>query len=139
MVVAGLLAATGAALVWQASLLDLGSVALPGPGFFPLILGAALAMLAAAIGLGYWRASENAAIELGHRDVLIAIAALLLVPLLFEPLGAYLTLGLLAATLLKLIGRVPLPIAVMAASLAMLICWCFFHALLGVRLPAGPF
>ena len=48
MVVAGVLALAGAFFVWQAALLDLGNVALPGPGFFPLLLGAVLVMLATA-------------------------------------------------------------------------------------------
>ena len=44
-VVAGMLAAAGAFFAWQASLLDLGDIALPGPGFFPLVLGAILMVL----------------------------------------------------------------------------------------------
>ena len=37
---AAALAAIGLWFVWQASLLDLGDFELPGPGFFPLVLGA---------------------------------------------------------------------------------------------------
>ena len=138
MVVAGLIALTGAFFVWQAARLDLGGVGLPGPGFFPLLLGAVLAVLAVAIGIGRWRSSAGDAVELGHRDVLIAVAALLAVPLLFEPLGAIVTLGLLATLLLVLIARVRLPLAIAAAGLGMAACWYFFEVLLGVSLPAGP-
>jgi hypothetical protein len=95
-------------------------------------------MLAIAIGVGRWRASAGAAVELGHRDVLIAVAALLAVPLLFEPLGAAVTLGLLATALLVLIARVRLPLAIAAAGLGMAACWYFFQGLLGVSLPVGP-
>ena len=49
--VAGMLAAVGVLFVWQAALLDLGNVALPGPGFFPLVLGAALTIFATVIGV----------------------------------------------------------------------------------------
>src|SRR6516165_915058 len=38
--VAGMLGAVGLFFVWQAMLLDLGHIGLPGPGFFPLCLGA---------------------------------------------------------------------------------------------------
>jgi hypothetical protein len=138
MVVAGVLALTGAFFVWQAARLDLGGVGLPGPGFFPLLLGAALVVLSIAIGIGRWRSSQGEAVELGHRDVLIAVAALMAVPLLFEPLGAAVTLGLLAAALLTLIARVRLPLAIAAAGLGMTACWYFFEVLLGVSLPAGP-
>jgi putative tricarboxylic transport membrane protein len=148
-VVAGLLAAVGAFFVWQSSQLDLGNVDLPGPGFFPLVLGAVLLIFSAVIGIGDWRASKNDAIrndaikseavELGHRDVAIAIAALLAVPLVFEPLGAYITLGLFGTVLLVLLGRVPPLLAIAAACLAMAGCWYFFQVLLGLQLPTGLF
>jgi hypothetical protein len=136
--VAGTLAATGAFFAWQAMQLDLGSVALPGPGFFPLALGLILVVLASALGVACRRAPAVATIELGHRDVLITIAGLLVVPLLFEPLGAYPTLGLFGAAMLALIARAPLPLALVTAALAMTACWLFFQVLLGVALPAGP-
>ena len=138
MLVAGMLAAAGAVFVWQAALLDLGNVALPGPGFFPLVLGAAVMIFATVIGIECWRSSGAEIVELGHRDVAIVIVALLAVPLVFELLGAGITLGLLGTVLLVLIGRVPLPLAIAAAGLGMAACWYFFQVLLGLQLPAGP-
>jgi divalent metal cation (Fe/Co/Zn/Cd) transporter len=158
-VVAGLLAAVGVFFVWQSSQLDLGNVDLPGPGFFPLVLGTVLLVFSAVIGIGDWRASKrdaikndairndairndaikSEAVELGHRDVAIAIAALLAVPLVFEPLGAYITLGLFGTVLLVLLGRVPPLLAIGAACLAMAGCWYFFQVLLGLQLPTGLF
>jgi putative tricarboxylic transport membrane protein len=138
-IVAGTLAAAGAVFVWQAVRLDLGRADLPGPGLFPLALGVILVILAAAIAANCRRSPEGAAVEFGHRDVLITAAALLAVPALFEPLGAYLTLGLLGAALLVLIARASLPLALAAAGLGMTACWFLFQVLLGVALPAGPF
>ena len=73
--------------VWQAAPLDLGSVGLPGPGFFPLLLGASwwCSRSPSASALAAFRRRYG---RLGHRDVLIAVAALLALPLIFEPLGA---------------------------------------------------
>ena len=138
MLVAGVLAAVGVVFVWQAALLDLGDVALPGPGFFPLVLGAALTIFAVVIGIECRRTPASDTIVLGHRDLAIVIAALLAVPLLFESLGAIITLGLLGTALLVLIGRVRLPLAIAAAGLGMAACWYFFQVLLGLQLPAGP-
>lgn len=76
--------------------------------------------------------------EFGHRDVLITLAALLVLPLIFEPLGALASLGLFGAAMLVLIGRVGLPLAIAASGLGMAACWYFFEVLLGVSLPAGP-
>jgi hypothetical protein len=136
---AGVIAATGLFFAWRSSLMDFGTANLPGPGFFPFFLGAALVAFAAIVAFGLWHAPpDDARVEFGHRDVLIVIAALLMVPWLFEPLGAYLTLGLFGAVLLRLIGHTSVPVALAAAAIAMAGCWWFFQVLLGVQLPTGP-
>src|SRR5437764_11236509 len=85
--VAAILAAVGLLFVWQASLLDCGSIGLPGAGFFPLMLGAVLAAFAGVIAAERWQQSAaGETVELGHRDVLICVGAMLVVPLLFESL-----------------------------------------------------
>ncbi|HMA70732.1 MAG TPA: tripartite tricarboxylate transporter TctB family protein [Xanthobacteraceae bacterium] len=136
--VAGALAATGLLFAWQASLIDFGDFALPGPGFFPLALAVSVVLLSVVIGVEDWLgAGHQGTIELGHRDVLIVLAALLAVPPLFEPLGAYLTLGLFGATLLVLIARCSLLVAGLSAIIAMVACWYFFQVALGLQLPIG--
>jgi hypothetical protein len=136
--IAGLLGACGAYLAWQAVLLDLGDAALPGPGFFPLLLATALMAIALLLGVECWHSSEREAVELGHRDVLITAGALLLVPVLFERAGAPITLGLFGVTCLVLIGRVSPLLAIAATSIGIGACWYFFEVLLGVALPRGP-
>ena len=138
MLVAAAIAIAGALLAWQAALLDLGNLDLPGPGFFPLVLGAAMVTFAIAIGVDRWRSAEGEAVELGHRDVLVTVAALLAVPLLFEPLGALPTLGLFGVAMLVLVARVHLLLAIIASGLGMAACWYFFQVLLGLQLPTGP-
>jgi hypothetical protein len=78
-------------------------------------------------------------VDLGHRDVILVCAAMLAIPPLFEPLGAYVTLGLFGAVLLVVIGRVSLVLAGAAAVIGMAACWYFFQVLLGLQLPTGPF
>jgi hypothetical protein len=97
-------------------------------------------VLAVVIGVGDWlQAASRETVALGHRDVLIVLAAMLAVPPLFEPLGAYVTLGLFGAALLVLIARVSLLMAGLSAAIGMAACWYFFQVLLGLRLPIGPF
>jgi putative tricarboxylic transport membrane protein len=137
---AGALALTGLIFAWQASLLDLGHIGLPGPGFFPLVLAGLLVFLAALIAIESRRASfKDEPLEFGHPPVLITFAALLAVPLLFELVGAYITLGLLSAVLLLLIARVSVLLAIVCSAVGMAACWYLFGELLGVRLPIGPF
>jgi hypothetical protein len=136
---ASTLAAVGAFIIHESLQLGLGHIALPGPGFFPLLLGAMLFVSAGMIGIDRWRSREAGTVELGHRDVLITVIALLAVPALFEPIGAYLTLGLFGTVMLVLIAQVTVPLAIAAAGLAMAACWYFFQVLLGLQLPSGPF
>jgi Tripartite tricarboxylate transporter TctB family len=137
---AGALALTGLLFAWQASLLDLGHIGLPGPGFFPLVLAALLVFFSALIALESRLASfKDEPLEFGHPQVLITLAALLAVPLLFELVGAYITLGLVSAVLLVLIARVSVLLAIVCSAVGMAACWYLFGELLGVRLPIGPF
>ena len=137
--VAAVLAVIGLLFTWQASLIDFGDFALPGPGFFPLVLGALVFVLAAVIGVrGWFQVASSETVELGHRDVLIVLAALAAVPPLFEPLGAYVTLGLFGAAQLVLIARCSLVIAALSAAIGMAACWYFFQVALGLQLPTGP-
>jgi putative tricarboxylic transport membrane protein len=139
-VVAAVLAGVGLLFAWQASLLDFGGLDLPGPGFFPLVLGVLVFALAVLIAIEGWRgAGEGETVELGHRDVLIVLAALIAVAALFEPLGAYVSLGLFGAVLLVVLARVAVPLAIASAAIAMIACWYFFQVLLGLQLPRGPF
>ena len=137
--VAALLATTGLVFAWQASLIDLGDLGLPGPGFFPLLLAVVVVLLSAVTAVRLMLATaEGEPVAFGHRDVLIVLAALLAVPLLFEPLGAYLTLGLFGAVLLVALARCSIVLAVAASGAAMAACWYFFQVLLGLSLPMGP-
>jgi hypothetical protein len=136
--IAALLAACGLLFLWQATLLDSGDLSLPGPGFIPLALSLLTIGLAGIIGITAWlRADSGETVALGHRDVLIVFVAMLAVPPLFEPLGAYLTLGLFGAVLLVLLARTPVVIAVAAAAAGMVACWYFFQVALGLQLPIG--
>ena len=135
---AAVLAATGLVLLSQGMLLDPGSLSLPGPGFVPVALSLALILLAGVIAVRDWQAGDHGpAVGLGYRDVVIVFAAMLAVPPLFEPLGAYPTLGLFAAVLLVLVARTSVAVAVAAAVLGMVACWGFFGVALALQLPAG--
>ena len=58
-------------------------------------------------------------------------------PLVFESLGALPTLGLFGMTVLVLVARVHLMLAITAAGLGVAACWYFFQVLLGLQLPTG--
>lgn len=133
------LLASGLFFVWQAALLPFGRVGLPGPGFFPFALGIVLTLFALAILCRALRSGEaiDEAIFLGHRDVVLTLAALAALALVFERIGAYAALGLFTAVLLLLVARSALWRVLLGASLGMVAVWLFFGVALGVRLPPG--
>jgi putative tricarboxylic transport membrane protein len=134
------LLAAGLLFVWQSTLLPFGDVGLPGPGFFPFVLGILLGLFALAIVVRAMRQhDEGGAVSLGHRDIVVVFAALVGAGFAFERLGAYVTLGLFTAALLWLIARASFWRGVLVAGLGMVAVWAFFKVLLGVQLPAGPF
>jgi hypothetical protein len=136
---ASALLAAAVFFIWQSALLPFGKVALPGPGFFPFALGIVLAILALAIiahTLLYETESAKT-VFIGHRDVLIALAALVGLAATFEQMDAYLTLGVFTAVLLLFIARTEPWRAALGAVLGMVGVWIVFRTALGVRLPTS--
>jgi hypothetical protein len=120
----------------EAARMPPGTVALPGPGFFPAALAVLLA--AAAIGLlarvGLGPASDEP-VALGGGHVLTTLASLVGVALLLEPLGFLPTASLFLFVLflaLSPLGWLRSAVAAVATAGA---AYLFFHTLLGVSLP----
>jgi Tripartite tricarboxylate transporter TctB family len=134
------LLAIAAFFAWQAALLPFGRVGLPGPGFFPFALGIALGLLALLVLYRAFRLADNGEpVFLGHRDVLIAVAALCAVAFAFENVDSYVVLGAFAAIMLVFVARAALWRVALGAILGMAAVWAVFNRALGVRLPVGEF
>jgi hypothetical protein len=133
--------ATGAFFAGVAAFLPFGRVGLPGPGFFPFALGIALVGLALAILFYTWQErGDGQRLFVGHRDVLLAILALVGVAIAFDQeADSYLSLGIFAAFLLLVVARAALWRAVLGAVLGMVAVWLFFAIALGLRLPTAEF
>ncbi len=145
-IVAGVLFVVGMAFSWAASQLPMGDAALPGPGFFPFVLGILLAMAGIGVMIRLVRLGRieetrgtGETVAFGHRPVVLTFLALLLVPLFFERAGAVVTLGVFAALVVVIVGRSPWWRAAAGSALGMVAAWYFFKILLGVQLPAGMF
>jgi hypothetical protein len=121
------LLATGGFFIWQSAQLQFGSVALPGPGFFPLVLGIALALFSLAVLYAAAVGTDAAAkVFLGHRDVLVVMAALIGVALAFEQADSYVVLGLFVATLLLALANTSFVRIVLGAVLGLVLVWVVF-------------
>ena len=133
------LLATAVFFVSQAAVLPFGGIGLPDPGFFPFALGAVLGVLALAILYRSARSEEGETVYLGHRDVLVVLAALACVAFAFERADTYLVLGSFMAVILLLVARAAPWKVVLGAVLGMIAVWAIFRLALGVRLPTGDF
>jgi hypothetical protein len=123
-----------------AAFLPFGTMGLPGPAFFPFVLGIALGALALAILVCVPQmAAEGEQTFLGHRNVLVAIVALIGVAIAFEWADSYLTLGAFTAVMLVTVAGAEPWRAALGASLGMVAVWAVFNRALGVRLPVGEF
>lgn len=142
---AGFLALAGLAGLWEALKLPLGTVAQPGPGFFPVCLAAAFSVVALALVVQALRGGAVASLsvrrrELGHRrKVGAALGSLSLYAFLLEPLGFLLATVLLLIFFFSAIEPQRWPVAVGGSVAASLLTYGFFKLWLGVQLPAGLF
>ena len=117
-----------------------GTVALPGPGFVPLVLAGLLAAVALGLVVHGVAAREPAAapVVIGHPHGIAVLTGLAAVALLLERLGFVVALSLLLGVLFqRLSGRSWLR-SLAAAVGTVVVAALVFGSLLGVRLPRGP-
>jgi len=127
---------------WAAVGMSLGSLQSPGPGFYPLILGIAIAVLGVVLmgeGIVYARARGNGAVAAFRsphaRTVVAAALALLAYAALLPPLGFGLATFLLLIVFLAL-GRMRLGLAALVSVI--LVAGTLLAAkALNIALPAG--
>lgn len=130
------LALLGLYAVWQGQEMPLGSLALPGPGFFPTILGLLLIVCSLLyLFLRFRSAGDGEEVNLQHAKVWITVAALIGVAFLFERLGALPALGLLLFGLIWMFSGIRWWRAALAAAFGVAVTWLIFVYLLGVVLP----
>lgn len=124
----------------EASRMPAGTVALPGPGFFPL--GLATLLGATAIGLLLQillRPGPDAEpVSLGHRHIATALLALTAVAILLERLGFLITMSAFLFVQFRAFANLGWLQAVAAAAATAGGAYLFFQTILGVPLPGSP-
>ena len=117
--------------------LDFGSLRAMGPGFFPTVLGALLAVLGAAVAIPAWaRAAETPKIAWG--DAAAVIAAILIFGLGMHRLGI-----LLACFTAVLVAAIPAPHEgwrwrILLAACVTALVWLVFILGLRMSIPVFP-
>lgn len=124
---------------WR-SRLPLGSVAMPGPAYVPVVLAVALLVsgaIIAAQGAGAPRLGAVGWREWRHAAAIVAVCAFM--ALAFERLGYRFTVMLACVLLLSLVERKRAVAALLFAASMAFGTHYLFDTLLRVQLPRGPF
>lgn len=131
------LAGLGAAVAVGGARMPLGTLSLPGPGFFPLALGVLLGVAGVAWSAVTLARGGSDPVSLGGWRPWSTLAVLAAAALAFEPVGAPLTLALMLAALFRILGDLGLARALAYGVVASAVAYLVFTRLLGVGLPAG--
>jgi len=129
--------------------LPLGTLRMPGTGFFPLALGLALMALAAGRGVQLYRARPEAAApgtpaapaaaegEDATRRVVLFVCGVIAAVALLQPLGYVLSSFLLMLVLLLILGLRPWYTSAGIAFVSAAACYVVFVFWLKIPLPPG--
>jgi putative tricarboxylic transport membrane protein len=132
----------GAVTVALSLQLPLGTVRMPGTGFFPLVLGLLLVALAVAQGIQLHLAKAPAPAPAPPADgatrrVVFFIGVMALATLLLQPVGYVVATLILMVGLLRVLGVAWGACVIIAASSAAASYFVFVRWL-GIPMPAGP-
>lgn len=111
-----------------------GEFAVPGPGFFPTLLGVGLCGAAVLLLLAGRHASPTR-VRFGNASIWSTAAALLGLAVIFEPLGFLPAVALFIGFFLRLLSGFRWITCAVAALAAAWAVYLFFGVLLGIPLP----
>ena len=141
LIAATVLLAFGLFAVAQARGLRFGTVAAPGPGFFPLCLAMAVCLAAVGLIVRAWRAAPAGAPAPtpGARRFAVAgtLGALLVYALVLEWLGFLLATFALLVFFFRALQRQSWPVVVTGSLATSLLSYLVFKTWLGINLPGG--
>jgi putative tricarboxylic transport membrane protein len=137
-IVALILFVFAAGFLWEASRYPFGTLGAPGPGFLPVVLGVAFALLALALLVRPGQPVEpvippdrGAAVR-----IIATVAAIAVTILVFDLLGFLVAGTLMMLVLLLVLDRRPIR-AVVLAPVSVMFVYAVFKVWLRVPLPSG--
>ena len=137
--VAGGFLLLGAWICLEAVQVPFGSLRMPGAGFFPLLLGLMLSVLAVILLGMAWLSPEVGATRVRPErpEVVYLVASVVASVWLFERLGFLLTMALFLAVAMRTSGKIGSMRAVVLAVAGSGASYWVFGRLLQINLPAG--
>jgi hypothetical protein len=140
-IAAAVLFVFGLVALEEARKLRFGTLARPGPGFFPVVLAAAFSLVCLVLLLQTVRAADaNSApvARLGWQKIVATMAALCLYAVVLEPLGFVAATFALLLFFFRALERQRWPVALASSLATALVSYLVFKVWLNVQLPAAP-
>ena len=125
----------------EARKLRFGSIARPGPGFFPVVLAAAFSLVCLVLLVIAWREREAHAptgARLGWRKIVATISALFVYAFVLERVGFVAATFVLLLFFFKALERQRWTTALAGSLVTAFVTYLVFKVWLNVQLPAGP-
>jgi len=135
------LLAFGLVALEEARKLRFGSIARPGPGFFPVVLAAAFSLVCLVLLVGAVRGRDEdapVAARLGWAKIVATMAALFVYALVLEVVGFVAATFALLLFFFRALERQRWPLALAGSLVTALLTYLVFKVWLHVQLPAGP-
>jgi len=135
------LLAFGLVALEEARKLRFGSIARPGPGFFPVVLAGAFSLVCLVLLVGALRGRGGdapPAARLGWPRIVATMAALFVYALVLEAVGFVAATFALLLFFFRALERQRWPVAVAGSLVTALVTYLVFKVWLHVQLPASP-
>lgn len=128
----------GAFICYEALQVPVGTMRMPGAGFFPLLLGVTLGVLALVLfGMSVTRAPERTRIWPEEPEVLYLVASVVAAVLLFERAGFLLTMALFLTASMRVLGTRRWGTVIALALVGSVAAYVVFGRVLQIALPSG--
>ena len=137
LVIAGVLFCIGLFGILNSRAMPPGEFSVPGPGFFPILLGVLLCSVSLALGIQTFFNRTSQGVKVGHHHIWSTIIALIIVGVFFELLGFILMITLFVGFLLKILSNLRWIACILWAIAAAISAYLFFYLLLGIQLPSA--
>jgi putative tricarboxylic transport membrane protein len=138
LVIAGILFCIGLVWILESLVMPHGEFSVPGPGFFPTLLGVLLCGVSFLLGARTLFSRTTQPVKIGHLHIWSTIMALMVLAFFFERLGFIITTALFVGFFLKMLSAMRWIPCILLSVAAAISAYLFFDFLLGIPLPSTP-
>jgi hypothetical protein len=138
LVIAGFLFCAGLFAILVSRTMPQGAFLVPGPGYFPTILGMLLCVVSVTLGVqAFIDKTTTDVVKVGQTTGWATIAAIMIVGVCFEKIGSIPMFTLFVAFLLKMLSNHKWFSCMILGIMAAITAYFFFSIFLGIFLPLG--